>query len=331
MEGVIVMTYHNFQRIVLSLLITCFLSACGTSAIYRPEVDEFNKAANAVHIFVKAKQSAVNSVRVNLRKDVLKEKRPMIKLNTACNDAIQNLASSKSPIKKAKNCKLKIIGDSELELLYSSEPAFENTVNFSKTIEAYSVALQNVATSGDKESFLQATSNLGDAVVSLAGTAAKIANKKAPEASRFAPISNLIGLGVFYILENKRSEALMKAAEAAHPWIVDGSNAIKKVLYRAEYEIMAAQQVALVEQIDLVNEAEPANYVAAADKAIKQLAELKTALKVDPGLTFQKFPDVHQKLLEAFKDKKRKLAHSIAASKDLFNAAKEARTALNTK
>ena len=322
------MDRYNTHRILGILVITSFLAACSTPAVYRPEVNEFNKAAVEVHALLKAKQTKVGAVRNSLRTKKLTRTRPVISLSGGCSTAIRQYLELKSAVKLANDCDLKFNSDPDLEQLFRSASAFENAVEFSNTVEAYSVALQKVATSGDKASLQEATSQLGDAVVSLAGKAARAAGKQVPDANVFTPITRLIGQGAFYTLENKRAEALKKAAKTAHPWIVAGSKAIVGVLYNAEFEIAQAKKDALIKQIDIVNEARPKKYVSAVDKAIKQSTELRQLLKIDPALSIKKLPAVHMKLLEAFKDKKRNLASSIAASKDLFKAAKAAREAL---
>ena len=118
------------------------------------------------------------------------------------------------------------------------------------------------------------------------------------------------------------------AAEAAHPGIELGADAAAGALLAAQAEVVLAKREALLEQVDVVNEASESAYVAAADKAVAMAADLRRALAADPGAPLRALPVAHQKLREAFEDRERLGPGALAASKELLEAAREAREAL---
>ena len=323
------MNIPTLQLCAIGSALAVLLSACGTPAVYRPEVGEFQKAATEVSTYVTAKQSAVELVRADLREEVLKSRRPLIAVSAECAEAAKKLADQSSPVNEGKDCRLTLPDDPDLEQIFNPKGQFTDSAAFAQAVEEYASALYKVATSGDKEAFLQAANGLGDAVISLAGSAAEAAGKAKPDPSTFTPITNLIGLGAFYYLENKRTEALKEAARTAHPWIREGSEGVKKVLYSAELEIAQPALEKIKEQVDEANEAGPNAYIEPAQQAIIQTAELRSEyIRDPPEAVFGKLPEAHQKLLEAFEDRDRNTAVAIAAAKDLFAAAREAHAAI---
>ena len=318
------MNFSKLRLFGLGVVILFVLSACATPTVYRPEVDMFQKATTEVNTYIKAKQNAVRDVRDSLRKDMLKSKRPEISISADCAKAAQKLLDNSPAAKEAAGCQLEVSGDDILNQLFNPKGQFADSVEFVEAVVVYASALDKVAKSGDKNAFLEAANGLGDAVISLAGSAAEAAGKPKPDAEHFTPIANLVSLGAYYYLENMRAEALKEAAKSADSWIKMGSLAVNDVMYAAQFEIVNPSLEKLRSQVDKVNEASQATYVAEADKAITHSSELRRQLSVDPGLPFRKLPDTHKKLLAAFEDRKRNLAAAIAVAKDLYNAAREA-------
>ena len=321
------MNYSQLRLLGISFGIL-LLSACATPSAYRPEVDLFQKATTELNSYIKAKQNAVRDVRDRLRKDMLKSKRPVIIISEDCTKAAGKLLDNSPATKEAAGCQLEVSGDDSLNQLFNPKGQFTDSVAFAEAVMVYASALDKVAKSGDKKTFLEAANGLGDAVISLVGTAADAAGEPKPDAERFAPIANLISLGAYYYLESMRTEALREAAKSADTWIKKGSMAVNDVMYSAQFEIVNASLENLRSQVDKVNEANAAAYVVEADKAIKHSIELRRQLSVDPGLPFRKLPDTHKKLLAAFEDRRRNLAAAIVVAKDLYNAAHEAYAAI---
>ena len=317
----------DFSKLRLSWLVAMILfvlSACATPNVYRPEVDMFQKATTELKIYTAAKQKAVREVRDNLRMDVLKSKRPLLKISEDCAKAAQKFLNSSPAANEASGCQLVVSGDDSLNRIFNPKEQFADSAAFVEAVVIYASALDKIAKIGDKKDFLEAAGGLSDAVISLAGSAAEAAGKSKPDAESFTPIANLVNLGTYYILENMKTEALKEAAKSADPWIEMGSLAVNDVMYAAQFELVNASLEKLRSQVDKVNEAGETKYVAEADKAIKQGSELRQQLGVDPGLPFRKLPKTHKKLLAAFEDRKRNLAAAIAVAKDLYNAAREA-------
>lgn len=328
------MNYSKLRLVGVGIVILLILSACATPSVYRPEVDMFQKATTEVNTYVKAKQNAVGVVRDSLREDQLKENRPLIIVSKDCTKAVDKLLENSPAAKEAAGCQVKVSDDDgdddhdRLNQLLNPKGQFTDSVAFAEAVAAYASALDKVAKSGDKKTFIEAANGLGDTLIALAGSAAEAAGKPKPDAEYFTPIANLISLGAYHYLENMRAEALKEAAKSADSWIEMGSMAVNKVMYSAQSEIAFASLEKLRTQVDKVNEATEAAYVAEADKAIKHSSELRRQLSVDPGLPFRKLPDTHKKLLAAFEDRERNLAAAIAVAKDLYNAAREAYAAV---
>jgi hypothetical protein len=318
------MNYCKLRLVGVGIVILLVLSACSTPAVYRPEVDIFHKATTEVNSYIKAKKNAVRDVRDSLQKDMLKSKRPEIIISEDCAKAARKLLNNSPAAKEAVGCQLEVFGDDSLNQLFNPKGQFTDSVAFVEAVVVYASALDKVAKSGDKKTFLEAADGLGDAVIALAGSAAEASGEPKPDAERFTPIANLISLGAYYYLESMRTEALREAAKSADSWIKKGSMAVNDVMYSAQFEIVNASLEELRSLVDKVNEPSKANYVAEADKAIKHSRELRRQLSVDPGLPFRKLPDTHKKLLSAFEDRERNLAAAITVAKDLYNAAREA-------
>ena len=177
------MNIPTLQLCAIGSALAVLLSACGTPAVYRPEVGEFQKAATEVSTYVTAKQSAVELVRADLREEVLKSRRPLIAVSAECAEAAKKLADQSSPVNEGKDCRLTLPDDPDLEQIFNPKGQFTDSAAFAQAVEEYASALYKVATSGDKEAFLQAANGLGDAVISLAGSAAEAAGKAKPDPS----------------------------------------------------------------------------------------------------------------------------------------------------
>lgn len=316
------------------------LSACATPVSYKPEVDAFQKATAQTSAFMEAKRTSIRDIRTDLRTEELAEKRPQLDLTRAsCSAALakhQRLSSADAaaPLTATdvSGCELKLAEGEEdephLVILMNPPKVLDNSAAFVASVSAYAASLSKVATAGDQQSFVAAVNDLATNATSVANSAAKAANKKSPDLDALTPIGNLVAQAVFYYLENRRAEALEAGAKAAHPWIVQGSGGVARAMYAAQFEIVRAQRDELFNQIDDVNEASEAKYVAAADKAIAMAVDLRRELAADPGAPFRALPVAHEKLLAAFGDRERLVAGSIAASKELFGAAKDAKNAL---
>jgi len=322
------MNYSKLRLVVLGFVLLVILSACATPTVYRPEVDLFQKATNELNSYIKAKENAVRDVRDSLRKYMLESKTPIISISEDCAKAAKKLLDNSPAKKEADGCQIEVSGNDSLNQLFNPKGRFANSVAFTEAVVLYASALDKIAKSGDKKSFLEAANGLGDAIISLAGVAAEAAGEPEPDTESFTPIAKFISLGAYYYLENMRTEALREAAKSADTWIKKGSMAVNDVMYSAQFEIVNASLEELRSQVDKVNEANKSAYVPEADKAIKHISELRRQLSVDPGLPFRKLPDTHKTLLAAFEDRERHLAAAIVVAKDLYNAAREAYAAV---
>lgn len=325
-----------FPKIVL-LVGVIALSACASPVVYKPEVDAFQTATNETAAFMEAKRSSIRDIRTELRTEELKDKRPLLRLSSACSSAVTQYqvasASGNAPPLTAaeiSKCAIELEnGDlSHLDILMNPPKVLDNSAAFVASVSAYAASLGKVATAGDQQSFVAAVNDLAENATSVANAAAKAAGEDPPDLEALTPIGNLVALAASYYLENRRREALIDGAKAAQPWIAQGSAGVARAMYSAQFEIIRSKRDALFNQLDKVNEATAANYVAAADKAIVMGSDLRGALAADPGAPFRALPVAHQKLIDAFGDRKRLLAASIAASKALFEAAKDATNAV---
>jgi hypothetical protein len=331
----------SFQRCVVILLVACVfaVSGCASPVVYRPEVEGFQKATAEMSAFVTAKRSSVREVRAKLRSDELAAKRPLLRLSNACRATIDKLGRlsepGKSPLlteEDVARCRLEPAGDAgdsgDLAHLLNPPTVLDASVAFAAAVSTYAESLNKVATAGDRASFVEAVDGLATSARSVAVSSMKAAGKEPPDLDALTPIARVAGLAVSYYLEDRRADALKDAADAADPWIDQGSAGVARALYAAQFEVVRARRDELLEQLDEVNEASPAGYVVAADKAIALAASLREALASDPGAPLQALPRAHEKLREAFEDRKRLLPGTIAASNELYEAAREAREAL---
>ena len=319
-------TKLRFIGLLIGLLFV--LSACATPEVYRPEVDAFKLAASEVDTYVKAKQNSTKSFRDSLRVDVLKKETPIVELSAKCSEALENLNRSSPDLKKGADCKLIVSRNDRLTKILNPQKTIQNSVKFAGAVSAYASALDKVAKSGNKEAFQEAAKGLGDAVISLAGSAAEAAERNKPDPEVFTPIANFVAISAYYILENQKTEALKTAAITAQEWIEIGSEAVDQVMLSSQFEIASSNKKKVLIQLDKLNESSRAEYISEADKAIIYTNEFRQQLTFDPGLPFKKLPHTHKKLLAAFEDRKRHLAAAIAVAQDLYKAAKDSYEAL---
>lgn len=334
------MTRARILSAPLLLVGVLMLAACASPVIYKPEVEAFQKATVQTSAFMEAKRTSIRKIRSELRTEALAAKTPLLRLSRTCAATLkkyENLsrADASGPLTatEVSGCELELVGgdDPQLVILMNPPKVLDNSAAFVDSVSAYAASLAKVATAGDQQSFVTAVNELADTTTSVANSAAKAANKEPPDLQALTPIGNLVALAVSYYLENRRAEALKAGAQAAHQWIVDGSAGVARTMYAAQFEIISAKQRDLVDQLnDKVNELSGASYVAAADKAIEMGTDLRRELAADPGAPFRALPVAHAKLLAAFDDRERLLAASIAASKELFEAAKDAKNELVT-
>ena len=284
-----------------------------------------------------SKRASIRDIRSDLRTEELADKRPLLSLGTACGATVKQYqelstfgARSSLTATEVSGCEITLADEdlSHLSTLMNPPKVLDNSAAFVASVSAYAVSLNKVATAGDQQSFVAAVNDLANNATSVANSAAKAAGKNPPDLEALTPIGNLVALAVFYYLENKRAEALEAGAKAAHPWIMQGSAGVARAMYAAQFEIINEKHRVLRIQIDTVNEASEAGYVAAADKAIVMGTDLRRHLAADPSAPFRALPVAHENLLAAFGDRKRLVAASIAASKALFEAAKDAKNAL---
>lgn len=309
---------------------TVILSGCTTPTAYRPEVDAFQQAATEVNTFMHAKQGSVTVVRNDLRTRELEAKRPLLMVGPACGATLQKLNNDQTLTpEEVSACNLRARDDAVSQETLSPGQALDNSAEFAEAVLQYADALQQVSTASDKDSFVAAVDALGDAAGSVAESAAKAAGRPAPDTEALGPIAGFVAQAAYYYLENKRQQALVDGAESAHPWIIQGSEAVAGVLNAAQFELADSTYQQLLGQLDTVNEASPSTYVAAADLALATQGKLRSELAADPAAPFRKLPTAHEKLLAAFRDRTRGVAPSIAAAKALYAAAKEAQTALS--
>jgi len=317
------MKYFKLKFVLFGFAVIFFLFACATPSVYRPEVDMFQKATSEVDSYLKAKQKSVIEIRDYRRNEILKTERPIVKLSKSCRFALTKLNQLAPDKKTAAECGL-VPDDERLKGLFNPFEAIDNSVAFTEAVRSYAESLNKIAMCGDKEAFVEAAKGLGDSVISLAGSAAEVANKKKPEPERFTPLASFIASIAYYDLENRKTEALREAAMNANRWIVLGSEAVGKVMLATQFEMASYSYNHVVEQLDAMNEANEKSYVEEADKAIKYTADLRQQLGEDSGLPLKKLAKTHEKLLKAFEDRKRYLSESIVISQDLYKSAKDA-------
>jgi hypothetical protein len=313
------------------------LSACASPAVYKPEVEAFQNATAQTSAFMEAKRTSIRDIRTELRTEVLTAKKPELRLSTKCSSVVskyQTLSGSGArpslTAADVSGCEIELVDRelSHLDILMNPPKVLDNSAAFVASVSAYAASLSKVATAGDQQSFVAAVNDLANSATSVANSAAKAAKKDPPDLEALTPIGNLVALAVSYYLENRRAEALEAGAKAAQPWIVQGSAGVARAMYAAQFEIVRSKRDELFNQLDKVNEENDAGYVAAADKAIAVGVDLRRELAADPGAPFRALPVAHENLLAAFGDRERLLAASIAASKELFEAAKDAKNAL---
>lgn len=333
------MTRARLFPVFLLLVGILLLPACATPVAYKPEVEAFQMATAETSAFMEAKRASIRNIRSELRTEELTATRPLLRLSKACATTLKKYesfsrADARPPLapSEVSGCELELARgeDPHLAILMNPPKVLDNSAAFVASISAYAESLAKVATAGDQQSFVAAVNDLATNATSVATSSAKAANREPPDLQALTPIGNLVALAVSYYLEGRRAEALKAGAEAAQPWIAQGSAGVARTMYAAQFEIINAKQRELVNQINKVNEASKDSYVAAADKAIVMGTDLRRALAADPGAPFRALPAAHEKLIEAFGDRKRLLAASIAASKELFDAAKDAKNALVT-
>ncbi len=319
----------NFRLnvVLLGFVSIFYLSACVTPSVYRPEVDMFQKATSELNSYVKARQKSVIEVRDIRRNDILKTNRPIVKLSQSCRAALDKLNQLVSDKKDADECGL-VPDDERLKDLFNPFDAIDNSVAFTEAVKSYAESLDKIARCGDKAGFLEAAKGLGDSVISLAGSAAEVADKKKPDPETFTPIAGFIASIAYYDLENRKTEALKEAARNADKWIALGSAAVSKVMMSTQFEIASYNYDRVFEQLDALNEANEKSYVKEADKAITYTAELRRQLGEDSGLPFKKLAATHEKLLKAFEDRKRYVSEAIVISQDLYKSAKDSYDAI---
>lgn len=312
------------------------LAACESPVAYRPEVEQFQNATAEAAAFMEARRKNVSDLRKDLRKEILLERQPFVMISEGCGHALREFntqvgSGAPTSLKDAEidDCKLTLPEDSEIEDLFNSRIAMTNSAAFASAVATYAAALNKVATSGDQAGFVNAVDELGNATTSLVTSAAKAAGGSPPSIADLSPIASVVGKAVFYYLENRRAEALKDAANSAHSSIEKGAAAVVRVLYSERFESIRAANDNLFVRVDVVNDATTSAYPGAADKAISAHLELQTLLGGDPGAPFRKLPQAHQKLIDAFEDRGRHLEGAIAAAKDLFEAARDARVALS--
>jgi uncharacterized protein YdaT len=225
-------------------------------------------------------------------------------------------------------CRFMLPDDPGIEPLFNPRQAMANAAAFAKSVAAYAAALNDVATTSDREGFIKAVEGVGNAATSLATSATTAAGKPPPKLEALGPIAAVIGRAAYYYLENRRTEALKDAANSAHQWIEAGSQEVIRVLYAQRFEQISVANTKFAIGVEDVNDANANSYVEAAEKAIRGLSELTQLLSGDVGATFRKLPAAHQKLIDSFEDRERHLEGSIAATSDLFEAARAAHVAI---
>ena len=65
------------------------LSACATPVAYKPEVEAFQKATAQTSAFMEAKRASIRDIRSDLRTEELADKRPLLRLGTACGATVK--------------------------------------------------------------------------------------------------------------------------------------------------------------------------------------------------------------------------------------------------
>lgn len=325
----------KFYLVVSLTIVLGLTAACESPVVYRPEVEQFEKATAQAALFMEAQQRKVTDLRAELRKEVLQDRRPFVEISGDCTAAVarfnQNIASPlPTPLDPTliDGCRLLLPDDTDIEQFFNPHQTMANAAAFAKSVAAYAAALNDVATTGDREGFIKAVEGVGNAATSLATSAATAAGDTPPNLEALGPIAAVIGRAAFYYLENRRAEALKDAANSAHQWIETGSQGVIRVLYAQRFEQINVAKENIVIRVDAINEANANSYVEAAEKAIRGLSELEQLLSGDVGATFRKLPDAHQKLIDSFEDRERHLENAIAGTSDLFEAARAARAAI---
>ncbi len=352
------MNVNRMKLFEISFAFLIALSGCAGPDIYRPEVVIFKEATTEIESYIQATQISVGVIRKDLRADILENDSFDYDLSPECTKALVNLAKSAGEgtvpdLSAAANCRL-LAGERNPELdkfqvnkamtiLFNPEDPFKNSAQFVASVATYSAALFKITEAGNKEEFVQAAKELGTAVIDLAGKAADatnsiMASKAAennktlpaedlitkPDPNTFAPIANFAALSAFYGLEEKKTEALKAAAKEAHDWIEKGSEAVVDVMMSTQFEIASPRKLKLDEQIEVLQGAGEDTVVVEAIKTIENKNAYQAEINRDSAECFRKLPETHQKLLDAFNDRKRHFAAAIAIGQDLYQAARQA-------
>jgi hypothetical protein len=346
------MNVNRTRLFVLSFALLIVLSACAGPDIYRPEVNIFQQATTEIDTYVKATQNSVGLIRADLRADILKRESFDFRLSQDCTEALLNLnraiAGGAVPdLSAAANCKLLVPGREKLTSLLNPEESFTSSAEFVASVAKYASALFKITEAGNREEFVQAANGLGNAVINLAGNAVDAANSartdraakdgetlspddliKRPNPETFTPIANFVALATFHALEQKKTEALKAGAKEAHGWIEKGSEAVVYVMMSTQFEVAQSSQVKLEDQLIELQGAGENTVVDEVEKTIEYKNAYQRQIGVDLAEPFRKLPETHQKLLDAFNDRKRHLAAAIAVGQDLYQAARQAYDAI---
>ena len=315
------------------------LSACGApTTAYRPQIDLFAKATAETSQFAKDLQASAAASTLARQRETLERRQPHIALDDiACGEAIIARTSRPpgqplEPLEAAVNTKCAWIApsdDVELRDAFDTGSRIPDAVAFLRAVEKYGAALQQIATSSDKDGLLAATKGTVAAVASLAAAASSVEQGKPERAADMSAVSALAGTIAFHILEDMRSEALGRSAREADKWIADGSAAVARVLDDANNELIRAANAKKNRLIDAANGAKGTpDYVTKVQAAQAAQAELEQLVARDPAAPMVKLSQAHHALVNSLDDPSIQVGPSVEAALDLLAAAQTARTAL---